>query len=538
MSEASRSELFSAWLDGRLSVEESATLDRDLRGSREARDEFRAWAMLDNLMAEQAAATAFAEPRPPSPHFSRARWRAAAAVAVLGLASVLAVILATTHLWYAGSVPLGTVTNVRFPAVEDHTKPFAIGHPLAAGPLTLLGGALEVTLRNGVVIVLEGEVDLDLRGELEAFLHAGSAAVRMPAGMRGFRLGTPATDVLDLGTEFAVRTGPGLVTDVQVYDGAVMTTGRYAANEGSFPRRLEAGEARRFGPETRADGEPIPYSESRFVRHLPSEPGREYPKFRDADEAARRFGRPRIEAIRVVRAVTRPVIDGVLDDWPADGGFYATLRGTGDGAEWVDGRMAYDEHGLYIAARVGDPAPMRSVVDPDVDPGRGWQGGSVQVRLSTDREMGWPVDANAPAYYQIRGQEPSADDRRKAANPKLSHLTMWHHAPTGRACLVLNHGMDVNECLVDPPGVEGCFRLGDDGKHYTLEYAIPWELLNAADDPPRSGDVLAAHWQVHWSDDSGLIWRGQLIEIRNLHEIRRIVSFERAAIWGRAEYEQ
>ena len=79
MSEASRSELFSAWLDGRLSFEESATLDRDLRGSREARDEFRAWAMLDNLMAEQAAATAFAEPRPPSPHFSRARWRAAAA---------------------------------------------------------------------------------------------------------------------------------------------------------------------------------------------------------------------------------------------------------------------------------------------------------------------------------------------------------------------------------------------------------------------------------------------------------------------------
>jgi hypothetical protein len=49
--------------------------------------------------------------------------------------------------------------------------------------------------------------------------------------------------------------------------------------------------------------------------------------------------------------------------------------------------------------------------------------------------------------------------------------------------------------------------------------------------------VLAAHWQVHWADRSGQIWRDQLVEIRNLHEIRRIVSFERAAVWGRAEYE-
>jgi ferric-dicitrate binding protein FerR (iron transport regulator) len=535
MSDTNRNELFSTWLDGRLSAADSSRLDRELRGSREARDEFRTWAMLHTLLTDQAAATAFPEAPIPSAGLSRSRWLAA--MVALSLATALAGIVAVVSLRPAGDGPMGEVTNVRFPAVEEGQKRFSIGQPVAAGPLTLLGGALEVTLRNGVVIVLEGEADLDLRGELEAFLHAGSAVIRMPAGMRGFRLATPTTDVLDLGTEFAVRTGPGLVTDVQVYDGAVMTTGRSAAPEGAFPRRLEAGEARRFRPAARADGEPIPYSESRFVRHLPSEPGREYPRFRDADETARRFGWPRIDAIRVMRVVDRPVIDGVLDDWPASGGFHATLRETAEGAEWVDGRMAYDDRCLYIAARVGDPAPLRSVIDPDVDPGRGWQGGSVQVRLSTDREMGWPVDANAPAYYQIRGQEPSADDRRKAANPKLSHLTMWHHAPTGRACLVLNHGMDVNECVVNPPGFAGCFRRGEDGRNYTLEYAIPWELLNAADAPPRGGDVLAAHWQVHWSDDSGLIWREQLIEIRNLHEIRRIVSFERAAIWGRAEYE-
>ena len=535
MSQAKRSQLYSAWLDGRLSAEDSSGLDRELRGSREARDEFRAWAMLDNLMVEQAVATAFVEPQPTSLHSRRASWRAA--VVGLGLASLLAVSVAAANRWYAEGAPLGTVTNVRFPVVRGGEKPFVIGRAVAPGPLTLLSGALELTLRNGVVIVLEGEVNLDLRGELEAVLHAGSAVIRMSNGMRGFRLVTPTADVLDLGTEFAARTGPGLVTDVQVYDGAVMATGRSESAEGAFPRHLEAGEARRFRPDARDHGEPIPYSESRFVRHLPAPSEFVCPKSRNANEAARRLVRPRLEAIKVTRAVARPIIDGVLDDWSASGGFHATLRGAANGAEWVHGRMAYDEHCVYIAARVGDPAPLRSVIDPEVDPGRGWQGGSVQVRLSTDRVIGWPVDANAPAYYQMRRLEPSPEDRQKAANARLSHLTMWHHAPTGRACLVLNHGMDVNRFVVNPPGFAGCFRRGEDGLHYTLEYAIPWELLNAADAPPRSGDVLAAHWQVHWSDDSGLIWRDQIIEIGNILEDCGVSSFQRAAIWGRAEYE-
>ena len=69
-----------------------------------------------------------------------------------------------------------------------------------------------------------------------------------------------------------------------------------------------------------------------------------------------------------------------------------------------------------------------------------------------------------------------------------------------------------------------------------LEYAIPWRLLNAADDPPRSGDVLAAAWQVHWSDESGRLWRDQMVEIRNRREPPRIMVWERAATWGRVEF--
>jgi len=48
--------------------------------------------------------------------------------------------------------------------------------------------------------------------------------------------------------------------------------------------------------------------------------------------------------------------------------------------------------------------------------------------------------------------------------------------------------------------------------------------------------VLAAAWQVFWSDDAGQMLRKQLVEVRNLAEPLRIWVWERAANWGRAEY--
>jgi hypothetical protein len=47
-----------------------------------------------------------------------------------------------------------------------------------------------------------------------------------------------------------------------------------------------------------------------------------------------------------------------------------------------------------------------------------------------------------------------------------------------------------------------------------MEYAVAWDLLSAAD-PPRGGDELAGIWMVHWSDASGRIWKGHIIEGRS-----------------------
>jgi hypothetical protein len=432
--------------------------------------------------------------------------------------------------------PLATITQQKFLLPADPERPLSVGQPLEPGHIKIHGGAIEMTLRNGVAIVLEGPGDLELRGELEAFLHAGRVVVRMPEGMSGFRLDTATTDVLDLGTEFAVKAGMGFVTDVQVYEGAVIASGRSPEASGRFPKRLEAGQAARFSPQAAVEPETLPFAESRFVRRLLPDVGIPHRAPDTRADDLRQYGRAEQAAMIVTRAIEPVRIDGRLDDWQAAAGFTASRDGSADCPEWADGRMMYDDEHLYIAAHVGDPAPMQSMIDPSLDPDDGWRGGGVQVRLSTDRGMGWPVNANAPNYYAMRRIDPTAEQKASATNPRLAHLTMWFHAPSQKACLTIAQGMLVSDLVVDPSGYRGGFVRDADGRGYVLEYAIPWRLLNCEADPPRAGDTLATAWQVHWSDAGGRLWRDQLIEVRNPDEPRRIIIWERGATWGRAEY--
>jgi hypothetical protein len=86
--------------------------------------------------------------------------------------------------------------------------------------------------------------------------------------------------------------------------------------------------------------------------------------------------------------------------------------------------------------------------------------------------------------------------------------------------------------------VNGCIRhRAADGRGYTMEYAIPWRLLNCEDDPPQPGDALGVSWQVLFADEGGRLWWTQILEVRNPDEPPRIYTWERAATWGRAEYQ-
>ena len=160
----------------------------------------------------------------------------------------------------------------------------------------------------------------------------------------------------------------------------------------------------------------------------------------------------------------------------------------------------------------------------------------MQVRLSTDRSQGWPVNANAPNYYAVRGLEAAPQQREAAFNPRLAHLTMWFHAASATPCLTIAQGMMVQDLQVNPSGFRAAYTRDADGRGYVMEYAIPWRLLNCETDPPQPGDDLAAAWQVLYSDEDGRLWRTQILEVRNPDEPPKIFFWERAATWGRAEY--
>lgn len=559
--------LLNTLADGTLSDAEELRLREILEGSPAARQAFREFATLHAglywdyatlltpglppLSETRSGETRSGETRPNETtpdnagpgHLLRrtAAMLAAAAMAVVSAAAVWLFLIPPARPQVAHG--LATVTQARFLLPSDPTNSLAVGQTLAAGRVALLGGAIELTLSSGVVITLEGPGEIDLQGELQAFLHSGNATVRMPKGMHGFRLATPSTDVLDLGTEFAVMAGGGLVTDVQVYDGEVIATGKSTAGAGRFPNRLVAGDAVRFSPESGGNAVWIQWKPHRFVRRLPADVGIPYqfaatsPDARWLESDYQIFGRPgQRESLPVVRANGAVTIDGQLDDWRDAVGFITARDDSPTVAEWVDGRMMFDDQHLYIAAHVGDPLPMRNACDPAINPGFGWRGGGLQVRLSTDRALGWPAAGNAPCYYEQRKTAPTAAEIEVAENPRLNHLTMWYHAASGMPCLTVSHGMDTVTLAVNPEGFRAAYRMDDDGRGYVAEYAIPWKLLNCADDPPRAGDVLAVTWQTMWGDAEGRLERYRLYDGRNPHEPRRIFVWERAATWGRAEY--
>jgi hypothetical protein len=450
------------------------------------------------------------------PTFVRLGWAFAALALGLGVFLV-------PRLRPARPEPLAVITRCLGAQTADSRGAILPGQHLEAGRLFLEAGTVEVTIQNGARILLEGPATLELLTPLRAYLQAGRAVVHVPKAASGFVLETRDASVLDVGTEFGVKVGPDRGTEVQVYQGSVFTSAKSAGGRTNSPQRLIAGRAARLDPDAIETFQNLPFAPDRFVRQLPEAKS-------GSKDTLPLSNQPRWDRIEIMPTSQPVVVDGTLSEWDRQTMFRSQCDGAEDHA--VEGGLKYDADYLYVAAHVADPAPMRNVIDPATDGDVGWKGGGLQVRLSTDRALGWPVDANAEIYYQGQPMKQRLQD----VNEKIVHLTLWYHAPSQTDCLRVSYGMGFHDAQTNPNGYRAAFRKDADGRGYTLEYAIPWALLNAQSDPPRAGDILAATWTVHWSDDSGRRWRGQLIEMRNSSEPLRNNPWVSAAGWGKALY--
>ncbi len=442
--------------------------------------------------------------------------------AVTALALVLGMLL-WTNSRPTQPAPLAVVTRCLGVQTADSRGAIRPGQSLGPGRLSIDAGTVEVTIQNGARIVLEGPATVELLTPKRAYLLAGQAVVHVPKTASGFVIETRDANVLDLGTEFGVKVGPGRGTEVQVYRGSVFTSAKSAGGRTNNSQRMLAGTAARLDPNATDTFQNLPFAPDRFVRQLPETKS-------SHQDTLPLSNQPSWDRVEIVPASEPIVADGKLSEWDRQTMFRSQCEGTEDYG--VEGAMMYDANHLYVGAHVADPAPLRNLIDPVTDGDMGWKGGGLQVRLSTDRAVGWPVDANAEVYYQ--GQP--VKQRPQDLNEKLVHLTLWHHAPSQKDCLHISYGMNFHGGQTNPSGYRAAFRKDADGRGYTLEYAIPWELLNAQRDPPRAGDTLAVTWTVHWSDQSGRRWRGQLVEIRNPSEPPRNNNWDRAAGWGQANF--
>jgi len=529
------------YLDDLLDPAEFVQFERQLQSDPEKRRRFRELCQQTEelrclLEPDQAAQAVEVSPLPllpaPSPseraHWLRAVWSglrrrgrwelgliAALLLAVVGLLFRSGIGIVGSNEKHAEPSQVAEILHARG-AVDEDGRRIVAGDKLAPGKLSLETGYLELQMVNGAILLLEAPAEMDLLDSCRTFLHTGNLVFRVPNPSAQLEVSTQDVRMRDRGTkrgECGVAVDRAGGTTIQVFDGAVETV---PVDDRKNACVVSSGETVRV-QEGQLDN--VLSSPERFVRVFPHSP---FP-----------VNRPRFDTCHIVPAPGPVTIDGDLSDWDRSGEFHSFCEEPLATTHQARGYLMYDDHFLYIAAEVSDPFPMASVIDPSLDGKLAWKGGGLKLRLSTDPGLGWPLDA-----YDLYHHPRRPPLRPQDVSNRLVHLTMWYYKPEEKACLHLAYGMTLHSERANPPGYRGAFRKHADGKGYTLEYTIPWELLGIAPGQghPKGGDVTAACWAVHWAEADGRVWAGHMVDVLNPNDTGW--TYKRAATWGKAVWHE
>lgn len=140
------------------------------------------------------------------------------------------------------------------------------GQRLSAGRLLLEQGLAILRFDGGAAVVLEGPADLEVESRGCARLAAGRLTVRAPKDAAGFTVRSPASDVVDLGTEFAMVVERGGATEVHVLEGEVSYSKPGAPMEAA--ELLGAGNAVRYDAAKESAPRAVPLNSPRFAELL------------------------------------------------------------------------------------------------------------------------------------------------------------------------------------------------------------------------------------------------------------------------------
>lgn len=233
------------YVDGAATREEVQELEAALRTDAALRQTFLRYLSLDSALAGTGPALAVVPgSKPARPKISR--WwlgiSAAAAAVVLGVAS--AFLSSPVDPGKIRQPPFAVLAAANDAVWADPNVELALrAGELPPGPLQLESGSAEFLCQDGATVVLRGPGAVRFPERKRVFVESGRLFCRCPSPESRLAVETPATEILDLGTEFAVEARADRSTRVAVLSGEVQV-GK------SAPRRLRKGEA----VEVRGDG--------------------------------------------------------------------------------------------------------------------------------------------------------------------------------------------------------------------------------------------------------------------------------------------
>ncbi|MBL8797004.1 MAG: FecR domain-containing protein [Planctomycetia bacterium] len=285
-------ELLRRLSDGDLSPEDAARLNELLHGDPVACERY-----LDHLTLEAHLRTEFGGQRldpaalpefvrnaaaPPAPAqrvpLAAARWLPYVTAAAVGALLLLAGLLTWQALHDPAAPSVAAETPQRLDPASVATllfaddcqwaeqEKFVEGQRLAVRPLKLQRGLAVLRFDGGAAVVLQGPTDLDLLSRVSTRLTSGRLTVRAPEEAAGFTVRTPASDVVDLGTEFCVAVERNGATELQVLEGEV-AYGKPESPDDSV-QLLRAGQGVRYDLPRQPSPRAVPVNAPRFAELL------------------------------------------------------------------------------------------------------------------------------------------------------------------------------------------------------------------------------------------------------------------------------
>ncbi|MCK5000967.1 MAG: FecR domain-containing protein, partial [Anaerohalosphaera sp.] len=162
---------------------------------------------------------------------------------------------------------VGTLTDSINAEWINHEQIPARWDVVRQGEMTLSKGFAEITLDNGVKVVLQAPAEIELKTVDLLKLNSGRVYAKVPKGAEGFTVQTNSASIVDFGTEFGVSIDKFGRTETHVFRGEVELSVMSETATGTNGTRLKAGQASVVEGK---DIVKIPLQRSSFASYVPT----------------------------------------------------------------------------------------------------------------------------------------------------------------------------------------------------------------------------------------------------------------------------